>query len=39
MAVVPQLSGGWQQNNSNKTRQAGLANELSIYYIMFMQGA
>ncbi len=29
--VVPQVSGGWQHNYSTKTRQAGYANEQSIY--------
>ncbi len=36
MIVAPQLSSGWQHNYSNKTRQAGWANEQSIYYLMSM---
>jgi hypothetical protein len=36
LIVAPQLSGGWQHNNSTKTRQAGCANEQSIYYEMSM---
>jgi hypothetical protein len=36
LIVVPQLRGGWQHNYSNKTRQAGPANEKSMYYLMFM---
>jgi hypothetical protein len=36
LIVVPQLSGGWRHNNSTKTRQAGRANEQSIYYEMSM---
>jgi hypothetical protein len=34
--VAPQLSGGWQNNYSNKTRQAGIANQQSIDYLMSM---
>jgi hypothetical protein len=34
--VVPHLSGGWRHNNSTKTRQAGHANEHSIYYLISM---
>jgi len=34
--VVPQLSNGWQHNNSTKTRQAGRANEQSMYSLMSM---
>jgi hypothetical protein len=30
--VVAQLSGGWLHNYSTKTRQAGHANEKSMYY-------
>jgi hypothetical protein len=31
---VPQLSGGWQHNYSTKTRQAGCANEQSMYSLL-----
>jgi len=34
--VAPQLSSGWQHNNSAKTRQAGWANEQSVYSLMSM---
>jgi hypothetical protein len=36
LIVVPQLSGGWQRNYSTKTRQAGHANEQSMYSLMSM---
>ncbi len=36
LIVVPQLSGGWQHNYSTKTRQAGHANEQSLYSLMSM---
>ncbi len=29
--MVPQLSSGWRHNYSTKTRQAGRANEQSMY--------
>jgi hypothetical protein len=32
LIVVPQLSGGWQQNCSTKTRQVGYTNESSLVY-------
>jgi hypothetical protein len=35
-SVVPQLSGGCQHNCSTKTRQAGCADEQSIYSLMSM---
>ncbi len=31
LIVVPQLSGGWQHNYSTQTREAGCANEQSMY--------
>jgi hypothetical protein len=34
--VVPQLCSGWRHNYSNKTRQAGRANEQSMYSLMSM---
>ncbi len=34
MIVAPQISGGRQHNYSNKARQAGHANEQSIYSLM-----
>jgi hypothetical protein len=34
--VVPQLSGGCQHNYSTKTRQAGRADEQSLYSLMSM---
>jgi len=34
--VVPQLCSGWQHNYSTKTRQAGRANEQSMYSFMSM---
>jgi hypothetical protein len=34
LIVVPQLSSGWQHNNSTKTRQVGWANEQSMYSLM-----
>jgi hypothetical protein len=36
LIVVPQLSVGWQQNYSTKTRQAGGANEQSIYSLTYI---
>ncbi len=36
LIMAPPLSGGWQHNYSTKTRQAGYANELSIYSLMSM---
>jgi hypothetical protein len=36
LIVVPKLRGGRQHNYSTKTRQAGHANEQSIYSIMSM---
>ncbi len=36
LIAAPQLSGGWWHNCSTKTRQAGRANEQSIYYLMRM---
>jgi hypothetical protein len=36
LIVVPQLSNGWQHNYSTKTRQAGRANEQSMYSPMSM---
>jgi len=35
--VVPQLCSGWRHNYSTKTRQAGRANEQSMYSLMSMQ--
>jgi hypothetical protein len=32
LIVVTQLNSGWQHNYSTKTRQAGWANEQSMYY-------
>jgi hypothetical protein len=32
--VVPQLSGGWQQKCSTKTRQVGLVSQQSIYFTL-----
>jgi hypothetical protein len=34
LIIVPQLSGGWQHNYSTKTREAGCANEQSMYSVM-----
>ncbi len=34
LIVAPQLSGGWQHYYSTKTRQAGHANEQSMYSLM-----
>jgi hypothetical protein len=34
--VAPKLSSGWQHNYSTKTRQAGRANEQSMYSLMSM---
>jgi hypothetical protein len=36
LIVAPQLSRGWQHNYSTKTRQAGQANEQSMYSLMSM---
>ncbi len=36
LIVVPQLSRGWQHNYSTETRQAGCANEQSMYSLMSM---
>ncbi len=36
LIVAPQLGGGRQHNYSNKTRQAGCANEQSMYSLMSM---
>ncbi len=36
LIVAPQLCGGWQHNYLTKTRQMGLANEQSTYYLMSM---
>jgi len=36
LIVAPQLSSGWQHNYSTKTRQAGHANEQSMYSLMSM---
>ncbi len=36
LIVVPQLSSGWQHNFSTETRQAGHANEQSMYSLMSM---
>jgi hypothetical protein len=38
LIAMPQLSGGWQHNCSTKTRQAGCANEQSMYSLMSMIG-
>jgi hypothetical protein len=36
LIVVPQLSSGWEHNYTAKTRQAGHANEQSMYFLMSM---
>jgi hypothetical protein len=36
LIVAPQLSGGWRHNYSTKTRQAGCANEQSMYSLISM---
>jgi hypothetical protein len=36
MIVGPQLCGGWEHNNSTKTKQTGHANEQSIYSLMYV---
>jgi outer membrane receptor for ferric coprogen and ferric-rhodotorulic acid len=36
LIVSPQLSSDWQHNYSTKTRQAGWANEQSMYSLMSM---
>ncbi len=36
LIVAPQLTSGWQHNYSTKTRQAGRANEQSMYSLMSM---
>jgi hypothetical protein len=36
LIVAPQLCSGWQHNYSTKTRQAGWANEQSMYSLMSM---
>ncbi len=36
LIVAPQLSSGRQHNYTTKTRQAGRADELSMYYLMSM---
>jgi hypothetical protein len=36
MIVAPQLSSCWRHNFSTKTRQAGQANEQSMYSLMSM---
>jgi hypothetical protein len=36
LKLVPQLGGSWQHNYSTKTRQAGQANEHSMYSLMSM---
>ncbi len=36
LIVVPQLSSGQRHNDSNQTRQAGLANDQSMYSFMSM---
>jgi hypothetical protein len=36
LIVAPQLCSGWQHNCSTKTRQAGRANEQSMYSLMYM---
>jgi hypothetical protein len=39
LIVVTMLSGGWQHNYSTETRQAGDADEQSVYYcLMSMVG-
>ncbi len=37
LIVAPQLSSGWQHNYSTKTRQAGHADEQSMYSLMSMK--
>jgi hypothetical protein len=37
LIVAPQLCSGWQHNYSTKTRQAGRANEQSMYSLMSME--
>jgi len=32
--VVPHLSDGWQHNYSTKTKEAGRANEQSMYILL-----
>ncbi len=39
LIVVPQLGGIRRHNYSTKTRQAGWANEQSMYYLMSMGGS
>jgi hypothetical protein len=39
LIVVPQLCSGWRHNYSTKTRQAGWANEQSMYSLMSMHYA
>jgi hypothetical protein len=36
LIVAPQLCSGWQHNYSTKTRQAGRANEQSMYSLVSM---
>ncbi len=36
LIVAPKLGGGWRHNYSIKTRQAGQANEQSMYSLMSM---
>jgi len=36
LIVAPQLCSGWRHNCSTKTRQAGRANEQSMYSLMSM---
>jgi hypothetical protein len=36
LIVGPQLCSGWRHNYSTKTREAGRANEQSMYYLMSM---
>jgi hypothetical protein len=36
LIVVPQQSSGWRHNNSTKTRQAGQANQQSMYSLVPM---
>jgi hypothetical protein len=36
LIVVPQLCRGWQHNYSTKTRQAGRANEQSMYLFSYI---
>jgi hypothetical protein len=38
LIVVPQLCSGWQHNYSTKTRQAGRANEQSMYVFSYVYG-